>query len=71
MRERLSTGLGAKRDESVLSGPIFSGPHDCADLVNSLQLSEISRFSDAPPEHFDVSGVREKGTRIEHSTGGS
>jgi hypothetical protein len=24
-----------KRPKSGLSGPIFSGPHDCADLVNS------------------------------------
>ncbi len=34
MRERLSTGLVAGMPESVLSGPIFSGPDDCADLVN-------------------------------------
>ena len=36
MREGLSTGPCAKRGESGLSGPIFSGPHDCAGLVNRL-----------------------------------
>ena len=40
MREVLSTGPCAGMPESGLSGPIFSGPHDCADLVNSLQASE-------------------------------
>jgi len=29
MRERLSTSLGVKRLEGVLSGSIFSGPDDC------------------------------------------
>jgi hypothetical protein len=33
---RLRTGFDATRPESGLSRPIFSGPHDCADLVNSL-----------------------------------
>lgn len=27
---------GARWSGGGLSGPIFSGPHDCADLVNSL-----------------------------------
>ena len=36
MREGLSTGAGARRAESGLSGPIFSRPDDCAKLVNSL-----------------------------------
>ena len=36
MREGLSTGPSARRPESGLSGPIFSGPDDCADLVQSL-----------------------------------
>jgi len=40
MREGLSTGPAARRPGSGLSGPIFSGPHDCADLVNRLQASE-------------------------------
>jgi hypothetical protein len=35
MREGLSTGVGAGRSESVLSAPIFSGPVNCAVLVNS------------------------------------
>ena len=36
MRVGLSTGPGAKRPGSGLSGPIFSGPVDCARLVNFL-----------------------------------
>jgi len=35
MRVGLSTDLRARRPGSGLSGPIFSRPHDCADLVNS------------------------------------
>src|SRR5690606_33314123 len=35
MREGLSTGHGARWLGSGLSGPTFSGPDDCADLVNS------------------------------------
>jgi hypothetical protein len=34
MREGLSTGLCASRLRSGLFRPLFSGPHDCADLVN-------------------------------------
>jgi hypothetical protein len=37
MREGLSTGPRARRPGSGLSGPIFSGPDDCVDLVNFLQ----------------------------------
>ncbi len=44
MREGLSTGPCARRPESVLSGPIFSGPHDCADLVNFLYGIEKGWF---------------------------
>jgi hypothetical protein len=36
MREGLSTGPGTKRPGSGLLGPIFSGPDDCASLVQSL-----------------------------------
>src|SRR6056297_2138087 len=36
MREGLSTGTCSVRSESGLSGQIFSGPHDCAELVNRL-----------------------------------
>jgi hypothetical protein len=36
MRDGLFTGPGAKSAQSVLCGLIFSGPHDCADLVNFL-----------------------------------
>jgi|GEM_PF-6305921 len=41
MRDGLSTGGGASWPGSVLSGPIFSGPHDCANLVFSFQVLEI------------------------------
>src|SRR6056297_2082291 len=36
MRVGPSTDPVARRPGSGLSGPIFSGPHDCRDLVNSL-----------------------------------
>lgn len=48
MREGLNTGPGARRDDSVLSGPIFSEPHDCGILVNSLQGTELSYFFGLP-----------------------
>jgi hypothetical protein len=38
MREGLSTGNGARKPGSGLSGAIFSRPHDCVDLVNFLQV---------------------------------
>ena len=44
MREGLNTGMGARSAESVLLEPVFSGPHDCADLVNSLQASDLAMF---------------------------
>lgn len=44
MREELSTGHRAKSAGSDLSEPIFSEPHDCADLVNSLQPNEIAEI---------------------------
>jgi hypothetical protein len=36
MRVGLRTGGSPRRAESGLSGPIFSGPHDCAVLVRIL-----------------------------------
>jgi hypothetical protein len=57
MREKLSTGTCAKRQESVLPGPIFSGPDDCADLVNSLQRSDREGIFRHQAEHFDGSRV--------------
>ena len=36
----LSTGTGAKKAQSVLYWPIFSGPVDCGVLVNSVQDTE-------------------------------
>ncbi len=65
MRVGLSTGPGARRPGSGLSGPIFSGPHDCADLVNSLQAAGNATFFRGRPEHFDGSGVRRDGTLVE------
>lgn len=41
MREGLSTGPCARRPGSGLSGPIFSGPDDCADLVKFYQHADI------------------------------
>jgi len=40
MRVGLSTGLCAMKAGSVLSGPVFSRPHDFADLVNFFQHLE-------------------------------
>ena len=40
MRLGLSTSVGAMRHGSGLSGPILSGPDDCADLVHRLQASD-------------------------------
>jgi hypothetical protein len=65
MRVGLSTGLVARRRGSRLSGPVFSVPHDCADLVNSLQSSGIAMFFQGCPEHFDAGGVRRDGTDVE------
>lgn len=56
----LSTGAGAKRPEGGLSRRIFSGPDDCADLVNSLQASENIGNADIWAKHSDASGVRKK-----------
>ena len=65
MREGLSTAPAAGPSGSGLSGGIFSGPDDCADLVNSFQRPETIEFFERAPEHFDASGVRRDGTDIE------
>jgi hypothetical protein len=44
MRARLSTDAGAKRHGSGLSGAIFSGPDDCAVMVNFFQVPESARL---------------------------
>jgi len=44
MRGGLFTSPGAKRAGNVLLGPIFSGPDDCADLVNFSQHLVIKQF---------------------------
>ena len=64
---KLSTGPVAGWLESGLTGPIFSGPDDCASLVNCLQVYEIAIVFYLLAEHFDVSGVRRNGTQIERS----
>ncbi len=58
MRVGLSTDPDARWPGSGLSGPIFSGPNDCADLVNSFQATGIAMFFRAQPEHFDAGGIR-------------
>ena len=55
MWERLLTGPGARKAESGLSGPIFSGPHDCARLVNFLQA--IVRDKENPASEIVWIGV--------------
>jgi hypothetical protein len=67
MREGLSTGPRAKRSGCGLSGRIFSGPHDCAILVNSLQATEKKPFQKALPECFDRSRVRTDGPKTGRS----
>ena len=52
MRAGLRTGLGVTRPETGLSGAIFPGPDDCANLVNFLQASAKKIFSSAQPECF-------------------
>ena len=65
MRDGLSTGPCAGGHGSGLSGPILSGPHDCADLVNSFQGAGIATFFRGLPEHFDAGGVRHDGPDVE------
>src|SRR6056297_3500486 len=67
MRVGLNTGMGAGRAKTGLSGPIFSGPDDCADLVNSFQATGIAMFFRVLPEHFDPGGARRDGTETERS----
>ena len=65
MREGLSTGSDGRRPGSGLSGPIFSGPDDCAVLVFSFQTIEITTVNPLPAEHFDFRVARREGTEIE------
>jgi hypothetical protein len=44
MRVALSTGLGARRPGSGLSGLIFSGPVACADLVKFSKALKMQLF---------------------------
>jgi hypothetical protein len=57
MREGLSTAPCARRSGGGLSGPIFSGPHDCAYLVNSHQAVEIALINQVPLNIL-ISGTR-------------
>lgn len=65
MRDGLSAGLDARRPGSGLSGPIFSGPHDCAVLVNFLQAIEVDELNPHPAKHLDFRVARREGTEIE------
>lgn len=56
MLERLSTGFGAKRTESILQGPIFSGPVDCVISVFRLQDLENRRFCAEPAGKLGAGG---------------
>ena len=67
MQEGLNTGPRARRPGSGLSGPIFSGPHDCADLVNSSQDIEFAEVNLLPVEHFDFRDILQEGTEIERA----
>jgi len=58
MRGGLNTDLRAERTGSVLSGPVFSQPHDCAHLVNCLQPIGVDWNFQALGIDFDVSGAR-------------
>jgi hypothetical protein len=69
MREELSTDAGARWPESGLSGPIFSGPDDCADLVDYSQPIEIKTVNPFLSEHFDFRGALRKGAEIENHLG--
>lgn len=55
----------AKRLGCGLSGPIFSGPHDCLISVLSLQTNETKGFFFGVSEHFEVRGMSTDGTEIE------
>jgi hypothetical protein len=57
MREELSTVPAARRHGSGLSGSIFSGPDDCASLVNSSQDIEFAEVNLLPAEHFDFRDI--------------
>jgi len=67
MRAKLSTNVGAKWPEIVLSGPIFSEPVHFAASVVSLQALDLIRVLPCRADHFDVRGENADGTEIEHS----
>jgi hypothetical protein len=59
MREGLSTALASGWPGSGLSGPVFSGPHDCHIPVSSIYAIDFHEVSEDPPEHFDFGAIRE------------
>ena len=65
MRVGLSTDPDGRWPCGGLSGPVFSGPHDCANLVNSLQDTDTELLFIRAAEHFDAGGARRDGTEIE------
>jgi len=55
MREGLSTDPSARSPGNGLSGPIFSGAVDCADLVNSFQGPDPAKlFRSAERNRMEV-----------------
>jgi len=58
MRGGLFTDAGAGMSESVLSRPTFSGPVDCADLVNGPQGIESKEKSSGREVDLDPSSFR-------------
>lgn len=65
MRVWLSTGLGATRPESGLPEPIFSGPHDCDDLVNFCKRMKNNRYFCSGLSSSTAVALPD-GTQIEH-----
>ena len=52
MRDGLLTGVGGTRPGIVLSGPVFSGPVACVDLVNLSNILIFIHFHGSLPYAF-------------------
>jgi hypothetical protein len=70
MRERLLTSLGAKWPESVLSGPIFSGPVNRAQSGSERHAIEIMQLLDVHSAPFAVpfANLLEPGSNDQRTT---
>ena len=64
MRVGLSTGPGARRPGSGLSGPIFSGPDDCADSVQTATYLFLWFFLDPHESRFVIADMHPPGTGV-------